>query len=142
MMRHKFWSVLAAVSAALLLPIASVHATETPEGELAFSINVPSDQLTVQDVHKVVVMASMGRDWNIKEDSEGRVVIYLNHRGSEATVTYLISDKQIQAYCVGYRTYNLGTINENRTPSQPKGWLGNLNRDITKGLQQAVYLKK
>jgi hypothetical protein len=43
---------------------------------------------------------------------------------------------------VGYRLYNQGTSSESKSPSQPKGWLGNLNRDITKGLQQAVYLKK
>jgi hypothetical protein len=141
MLRQKFWNVLVAISAGLLLQLAPAHATETPEGELAFSIEVPP-QLTAQEVNKTVVMASMGRDWTIKEDAVGRVVIYLNHRNNEATVTYLISDKQIQAYCVGYRFYSKGTSNESKSPSQPKGWLGNLNRDITKGLQQAAYLKK
>lgn len=143
-MRQRFGAVLVAIFVGLLLPLASAHATETPEGELAFSIDIPS-QLTVQEAQKTVILASLGRNWIVKEDSDGRVVIYLDHRGSEATVTYLISDKVIQAYCVGYRTYSTlagGVQTVSKVSSQPKGWLGNLNRDITKGLQQAVYLKK
>lgn len=145
MMRKKFWGLLLAVLAGPFLLISQSHAEETPAGELAFRIDVPSDHLTVQELHKVVVMASLGRNWNIKEDSKGRVVIYLDHRGSEATVTYLISDKLIQAYCVGYRTYTSmsgGVKTESKVSAQPKGWLGNLKKDITTGLQQTAYLKK
>ncbi len=147
MMSQKIRAMLVAISVGLLLPISQAHADETPAGELAFSIDVPQSQsqLTIQEIHNVVVMASMGRTWTVKEDRADRVVVYLNHRGSEATVTYLISDKSIQAYCEGYRTYSTmagGVKTESRVSVQPKGWLSNLQKDITAGLQRAAYLAK
>jgi hypothetical protein len=128
---------LAAMLMAFALAVSSVRADETPAGVMAFTVDVPAGKLSTKDVHDVVMAASIARGWGLKEDATEKVVIYLNHRKNEATVTYLISDKQVQAYCDGYATDGKG----NRTgPKQPSGWLKYLREDITKNLTTKAVL--
>ncbi len=135
--RFRFGFLLAAL--VLILAPSLVHADETPTGVLAFTVTVPEGKLSTKEVHDVVISASIAREWSVKEDGTERVVIYINHRKNEATVTYLISDKSVQAYCEGYATDGKGT---RKGPEQPSGWLSNLKKDITAGLNKAAFVNK
>jgi hypothetical protein len=108
-------------------------------GQLAYTIAVPAGKLTVQQVHDIVMAAAVGRAWGVKEDAKDRIVIYLNHRKNEATVTFLITENDISAYCEGYATDGKGN---RKGPEQPKGWLKYLHEDITKGLNKAAFVEK
>jgi len=130
---------LAAAVATLSLSAASLRADEPPPGVLAFTIEVPAGKLSTKEVHDIVVPASTGHGWILKVDSAEKVVIYINKRKQEATVTYLISDKQVEAYCEGYATDGNGT---RKGPEQPTSWLKNLKGDITKGLGKAASSEK
>ena len=67
------------------------------------------------------------------------MVIYLNNHGHEATVTYLITDKSVQAYCEGYKVDGNGN---RKGTEQPSSWLKNLKNDITKLLNQAALASR
>lgn len=107
-------------------------------GPLAFTIPVPEGRVSLKQVHAAVLQGAIGREWSVKQDTETKVIIYLLHRKSEATVTFLISEKSVEAYCVGYAVDRSG----NRVkPEQPEGWLENLRQDITKGINEAANLQ-
>ena len=125
----------AAVTVAFFVAAAGLRADEPPPGVLAFTIEVPAGKLSTKEVHDVVVTVSTDRGWDLKQDTSEKVLVYINKRKHEATVTYLISDKQVQAFCEGYATDGNGT---RKGPEQPTGWLKNLNGDITKGLGKAA----
>jgi hypothetical protein len=131
--RHRFAPILAAV--AMVLAAAGLRADEAPPGVLAFTLEVPAGKLSTKEVHDVVVTASTDRGWSLKDDSTERVVVYINKHKHEATVVYLISDKQVQAYCEGYITDGNG---KRTGVEQPTSWLKNLNGDITKGMGRAA----
>ena len=114
-------------------------ADAAPAGIPAFRIEVPGTKLSVQEVHNIVMAASVQRQWGVKEDTAEKIVIYLSHRKNEATVTYLFSEKHIQAYCEGFATDGKGT---RKGPEQPTGWLTRLKNDITKSLNLAVFVEK
>lgn len=135
--RSTYRFVLAA--AAFLAALGFARAADKPVGEFAYSLPVPAGNLALKDVHDVVLKASIGRSWTVKDDSEDRVVVYLNHRKNEATVTYLISPEKIDVYCEGYATNGKGV---RKGPEQPTGWLKYLKQDITKGLDAAAFLEK
>lgn len=111
----------------------------TNPGPLAFRVDVPGERLTAADIRDIILRASIGRAWEVKEDAENRIVIYLSHRKNEATVTYEFDAKQISAYCEGYATNGKGV---RKGPEQPTGWLKFLKKDITKGLNEAAFLQK
>ncbi len=126
---------LIAVLAGLILTTVGARA----DGISVFFVDVPSDKLSVKDVHDVVVAASIGRGWTIKSDDTAKVIIYLNHRKHEATVTYLISEKQVNTFSDGYALDGKGN---RKKPEQPEGWLQYLKEDITRGLQNKAALAK
>jgi len=113
------------------LGAAGLRADEPPPGVLSFSVDVPAGKLSTKEVHDVVVFAATARGWALKEDNAERVVVFLTKHKHEATVTFLISDKQVQTYCDGYSTDGNG---KHKAPEQPKNWLKNLQEDITKGV--------
>lgn len=127
------------VMVACLLATPYTRAEDAPAGVMAFTIEVPGDKLSLKEVHDIVMRASIGRTWGVKEDSDNRIVIYLNHRKNEATVTYLLTEKLVRAYCEGYATNGKGA---RKGPEQPTSWLNYLKKDINKGLNEAVYLDK
>jgi hypothetical protein len=127
---------LFALVSTVLLPVTAVAEEATSEmGPLAFTVNVPEGKVSLKEVHTAVVTAAMGRKWTIKEDNDTKVVIYLLHRGRDATVTFLISEKSIEAYCVGYVVDKTGN---RKKPDKPDGWLNNLKQDITKLINAAA----
>jgi hypothetical protein len=130
---------IALVAAAFCFVAGSSRADQPPVGQLAYTIQVPTGTLTLQQVHDIVRAAAVGRGWGVKEDATDKIVVYLNHRKNEATVTFLVTEKDITAYCEGYATDGKGV---RKGPEQPKSWLKYLNEDITKGLNKAALGEK
>ncbi len=107
-------------------------------GPLAFTIPVPEGRVSLKQVHAAVLQGALGRQWGVKQDTEAKVIIYLLHRKNEATVTFLISEKSVEAYCVGYAVDESGNREK---PQQPERWLKNLRQDITKRINEAANLQ-
>ncbi len=129
--------VLAILAAMAFAPISSAaDETASDMGPLAFTITVPEGKLSLKQVHDAVIKAALAREWSVKEDNETKVVIYLLHRKNEATVTFLITEKSVEAYCVGYVVDKNGN---RKKPEQPTGWLGYLKKDINKAITEAGY---
>ena len=127
--------LLALTIAGFFSPAARAEDATTDMGPKAFSISVPAGKLTLQDLHSAVTKAPLARGWTVKEDSDAKVVLYLLHHGVEATVTFLISEEEIEAYCVAFAVDKEGN---HKKPEQPTNWLGNLKKDITKSLTVAM----
>ena len=128
---------IAAVAVAALVPEPAPDST-AEMGPLAFTIPVPEGKISLKQVHAAVLQGAIAREWSVKEDTETKVVIYLLHRKNEATVTFLISEKSVEAYCVGYAVDKSGN---RKKPEQPEGWLNYLRREITKRINEAAYLQ-
>lgn len=133
-----FFSLLTVLLLALTAAT-GLRADDSDMGQKAFTLEVPDGKLSTKEVHDVVVAASTGRGWSVKSDATERVVIYINKHGHESTVTYLISDKEIEAYCVGYKVDGNGT---RKAPEVYKSWLNNLSKDLTQALAKAALQEK
>ncbi len=127
-------AIFAAVAVAPILRAADDASSEM--GPLAFTISVPEGKLSLKQIHDAVVRASIAREWSVKEDNETKVIVYLLHRKNEATVTFQITEKSVEAYCVGYEVDKSGN---RKKPEQPTGWLNYLKKDITKAITEASY---
>lgn len=99
-------------------------------GERFDIVPIP-EGLTKEDVRDVIARSFIDRGWTVKERSDTRVVGYLKQRGNEAEATFLYGPEQVEMYCKGWAINRRG---ERVKPEQPRGWLGNLKKDITKGL--------
>lgn len=131
---------LVAVAFALLLsqfPAAGALA-DNDLGQSAGAVVVPSG-VTASEVQDAIVMALSGRQWGIKAKTDERVVGYLKHRSNEATVTLIYNNSKIDLYCVGWQIDKKTGAREK--PEQPKGWLKNLQVDITKNLNRTITNK-
>lgn len=118
---------LLAVAFFCVSPARTLAADETPAGHLVFTVDVPAGK-SLQDVHDLVVGVAVSREWVVKQDLPGRVVVYLNHRKQEATVTFLITDNEVRTFCDGYTTDGKGN---RKGPVEPTRWLNYLKADIT-----------
>ena len=96
------------------------------------TIKVPSG-LSTSDVTSAVYGALLGREWLVKEKSDGKVVGYLKHRRNEAEVTFTFDNKSIDMSCWGYKISRSG---EREEKELPKGWLKFLEKDLHKRLNQ------
>lgn len=121
----------------LCLAFGPLQAVAEGPGVLAFKVDVPAGRLSAAEVREVVLRASIGRAWEVKVDADRRIVIYLNQRKNEATVTYEYDESVVTAYCEGYATNGKGV---RKGPEQPTGWLSFLRKDITKGLNETAFL--
>lgn len=129
-------AVLAVVFSLLFSLVASTAiADESELGEAVGTVAVPSG-LSADEVKDAIVSALAGRQWGIKSKSDGRVVGYLKHRSNEATVTLVYDTSSIELYCVGW-AINKRT-GERKKPEQPRGWLKNIQADVTKILNRAI----
>lgn len=111
----------------------AVASRAAPAGELAFTIDLPAGR-SLADIGNTLVVISSARTWNIKERADDRLVIQLVHRKVDATVTYLISEQKILAYCEGYQVDGNGKRGK---PEQPARWLKYLQEDIRRLLVTA-----
>jgi len=113
-------------------------AADDDAGQSAGYVVVPSGT-TVTEVQDAIVMALSGRGWGIKSNAGDRVVGYLKHRSNEAQLTLVYSTSKIDIFCLGWE------INKNTgargKPEIPKGWIKNLQSDITKTLSRTVTNK-
>ncbi len=129
--------ILAILGAVAFAPVlAAADDASTDMGPLAFTISVPEGKLTLKQIHDAVIRAAIGREWSVKEDNDTKVVVYLLHRKNEATVTFQITEKSVEAYCAGYAVDKNG---QRKKPEQPAGWLNYLKKDITKAITEASY---
>ena len=67
----------------------SANTPETPGG-------AASSAGTPRSIHDVVIRASVKRGWGVKEESAERVVVYLNQRKNEATISITLAGGPIQ----------------------------------------------
>ena len=107
-------------------------------GQSAGYVVVPSGT-SATEVQDAIVMALGGRGWGVKSNAGDRVVAYLKHRSNEAQLTLVYSTSKIDIFCLGWE------INKNTgargKPEIPKGWIKNLQSDITKTLSRTVTNK-
>lgn len=129
---------LVMMTGAAFAAMAPVPAPENDNdwGILAFTIPLPEGKVSQKQVHAAVLKAAIGREWSVKVDLANKVVIHLLHRSNEATVTFLISEKNIEAYCLGYAVDKQGN---HKKPEQPERWLNYLKKDITEAINQATF---
>lgn len=128
--------------AALLAPTKFVSlacADDTEErGELFATMSVPAD-FTMANVQEAIVNTLIGRQWGVKSKDEGLVVGYLKHRSNEAKVTLVYDTTKVEIYCVGWQINKKTGAREK--PEQPKGWLKNIQNDLTKNFNRITTLK-
>lgn len=101
----------------------------------AFNLAITPGSLSLAQIHDVVVRASTGRGWTVQSDAPDRVVVSLDHHRHQATVTYMLSESAVNAYCAGVATNAKGT---RQIPDEPRSWLNFLQGDITKGLEASA----
>lgn len=129
----------AGLLAALLLSLALPGAVQADDdlGPLADTLYVP-DGATREDCKEVVAYSLAARGWTVRERTDERVIGYLKHRGNEAIATFILRDDTIEFYCLGYAIDKNGN---RKKPEQPRGWIGNLTRDINKRLGMRAATK-
>lgn len=113
----------------------AVAAWAAPAGELAFAVDLPPAYTSLAEVGNTVAATVARRSWKVKEQSADRIVINLVHRGVDATVTFVVVDKKLLAYCEGY---SINSSGKRGKPEQPTGWLRNLQSDLNKTLPTAA----
>lgn len=113
-------------------------AAEDDVGQSAGYVVVPTG-ITTTEVQDAIVMALGGRGWGIKSNNDDRVVAYLKHRGNEAQLTLVYSTSKIDIFCLGWEI-NKHTGARGK-PEIPRGWIKNIQSDITKILARTVTNK-
>jgi hypothetical protein len=123
----------AGVGAPFMVAAAETPVVSPPGGSLAFTVAVPANVATDNEVGSVVKKAALGRGWLQKENHPNVLVFELKEHGVDATVTFVFRDAAIQAYSDAYKIRN-GQRGDRVTP---KRWLNNLQEDITAALVHA-----
>ena len=119
--------------------VAMVGAAESSDlGQAAGSVAIPSG-LSRAQVQTAAEQALIGRQWDVKSKSDERVVGYLKHRSNEATLTLVLTDKQVEIFCVGWQVNKTTGVREK--PEQPTGWIKYIKGDLTKILTRAAGAK-
>lgn len=124
--RFSLW--FAALAAALSLGSVT-RAAQDDRGTFFASVPVPS-AVSKSELPDILVAVLQGREWGVKSKADGAVVGYLKHRSNEATVTLAYDGTKVDIYCVGYQIDK--KTGERVKPEQPKGWLKNIQSDLTK----------
>ncbi len=107
-------------------------------GQSAGYVVVPSGT-TATEVQDAIVIALGGRGWGIKSNTSDRVVGYLKQRSNEAQLTLVYSTSKIDIFCLGW-DINKNT-GERKKPEIPRGWIKNIQADITRILSLTVTNK-
>ena len=121
-----------------LIPAVGFSAEAIDLGQPAGSVMVPAGFSRAQ-VQTIVEKALLGRQWEVKSKADDKVVGYIKHRGNEATLTLVISDKQVDLFCVGWQINKKTGVHEK--PEQPTGWLKYIRGDMAKLLAKAPATK-
>lgn len=130
--------------AALVLPLALVTPAQAgfedikETGDLIATVPVPAG-FTAAEVQEAIVATLLGRQWGVKSKEDGRVIGYLKHRSNEAKVTLVYDASKVELYCIGWEIDKKTGIREK--PEQPKGWLKNIQGDLTKNFNRITTQK-
>lgn len=135
-MRNPATALLSLLAIALLAPLASAEEGKEPKGSYYSSIAVPSEA-TPEMVKRSIIKAAIGRRWNIVEKEGDHVVIHLEHRGYDSTLTFVPKDGEIEIYSDSYVVNKRG---ERKKQKHPRGWIGNLEKDIQVFMDREIYL--
>lgn len=130
--------------AALFSPLALITSAKAgvediPEtGELVATVQVPSG-FTEAEVQEAIVATLLGRQWGVKSKDGGRVIAYLKHRSNEAKVTLVYDTVKVELFCIGWEIDKKTGVREK--PELPKGWLKNIQGDLTKHFNRITTQK-
>lgn len=106
--------------------------TAAPAGAVASAgiVSIPPGVSGTQ-VKDIIITSLTAREWKVKEQTDGRVVGYLNHRGVEATLTLTYDANQITMACEGWKVDKAG---KRIAPEQPTRWINNMHSDLVRRL--------
>lgn len=130
--------------AALVLPLALATTAKAgfedikETGELIATIQVPAG-FTKAEVQEAIASTLLGRQWGVKSKEDGSVVGYLKHRSNEAKVTLIYDTTKVELFCIGWQIDKKTGVREK--PEQPKGWLKNIQNDLTKHFNRITTQK-
>ncbi len=139
-MNTSFGLVRHALAAVIFSLVASVGwaADSGDLGEATGSVSIPSG-LSRAQVRTAAEQALIGRQWDVKSKADDRVVGYLKHRSNEATLTLVLTDTQVEIFCVGWQVDKKTGVREK--PEQPTGWIKYIKGDLTKIMARASGAK-
>jgi hypothetical protein len=90
-------------------------------------VAIPSS-LKPQDLEEVMALAFIGRKWTVVERSPQAVVGTLDHRGFKAKATLKVDGNVVKILNDSlYQSNESGKLE----PAVPRGWLRNLEKDLT-----------
>jgi hypothetical protein len=121
-------AVAAPVRAGGLAPSAPMD--ESSLGLAVGSIPIPSG-ISAVAARDVIAYSLVARGWTVKEKDLAHVVGHLNHRGTDATITFRIEGEMINVFCDGWRVDKQG---QRVKPDQPDSWIKNIKNDVTRRL--------
>jgi len=96
----------------------------TIAGHSVGKVTLPSGY-SLEQVRKAAIQAALAREWELIKDSPDQLIIHLEHRGYDSTITILMEATSIELYSDSYKVKK-----GNRTPEDPEKWIKNLKKDI------------
>lgn len=81
----------------------------------AGTIAIP-DGLSMEGTQKAILKAAVGRRWEIKEKTVGKVVIQLVHRGYDSKLTFLYSKNEVKVFSDSWTIKSLELKKRKRIP--------------------------
>jgi len=89
----------------------------------------------LEEIEQAICQAAAKREWSIIERQPDRVVIYLAHRKYESTLSFSLTESQIEVFSDSYKIKKLENNSEPQKierikEEDPKGWIDNLKKDI------------
>ena len=99
------------------------------------TIAVP-DGLSMEGTQKAILKAAVGRRWEIKEKTVGKVVIQLVHRGYDSKLTFLYSKNEVKVFSDSWTIKKSGAKKKKK---DPEGWIENLKKDLPVFMNRALY---
>jgi len=100
-----------------------------PAGELVQTLSIPASLVGKDEAIRRAVAAAAGSlTWIVVSQQEGEIVLRLNHRGVEATLTCVVKDSLLPIYAEVYKVDKIGT-HKSRMAMVPR-WLVHLSKAI------------
>lgn len=93
-------------------------------GHSVGKVTLPSGY-TLEQVRKAAIQAALAREWELVKDSPDQLIIHLEHRGYDSTITIVMEATSIELFSDSYKVKK-----NNRIPEDPEKWIKNLKKDI------------
>jgi len=120
---------------ALLMGAISIATLEAKEKYKIKPVEIP-DGLSAEGAMSSIVSAAIGRRWNIVKKKDDQVIINLNHRGYDSTLTLKIEDSKIN---ITSDSWTVNKRGEKKKKKDPVGWIENLRKDIVVFMNRELY---